>query len=62
METIKCLVAFGEQGEQERDIIVGSKELRENLEAEIVGSLPFMPEFMTTKNETISGDQILCKL
>ena len=63
MKTIKCLVNLGENGEEkERFVELPDKETEKSLEAELSGSLAFMPEFKTTKGEILSGNQIIGKL
>lgn len=59
---VKCLIDFGEEGEQERFVVL--KELKDlaDLIKEINGTLPYDREFVTDKDETIAGSQIILRI
>ena len=61
-KTIKCMVNLGEKGEQERFVEIPDIETEEYLEAELVGVLPILVDFKTTKGEVISCVQIIGRL
>jgi len=59
IKTIKCIVDVGVDGEQERFIELQNIEDASMLRQELDGMLHFMPEFRTTRGETIYGSQII---
>ena len=59
IKTIKCIVDVGIDGEQERFIELQNREDASMLRQELKGILNFMPEFRTTRGETICGSQIV---
>ena len=61
MKAVKCIIDIN-GSEQKRHIKITSKEQAKELERELAGTLFSMSEFKTTKEEVISGDQIICKI
>ena len=59
---VKCLIDFGEKGEQERFVVLNNSEDKADFKRELNGILPYDREFFTDKNEVIAGSQIICKL
>jgi len=59
---VKCLIDFGEKGEEDRFIVlngwVDSREFRKELDE----TLPYDREFWTDKGEIIASSQIISKL
>jgi hypothetical protein len=59
MKTIKCLVDLGVKGQRIRAIELHNRDDLSALREELQGTLPYMPEFRTTKGEIVIGTQII---
>ena len=59
---VKCLIDFGEKGEEERFIVLNDWVDRYEFRKELDGILPYDREFWTDKEEIIAGSQIISKL
>lgn len=60
METkfIKCVVTFGPHLTH-RVLVIKTPEAEKELDLEVEGVLGYMPEFTTTRGETLGGNQIV---
>jgi len=59
---VKCLIDFGEEGEQERFVVLNNSKDKADFESELGGMLWYDREFITDKGEIIAGTQIILKI
>ena len=59
---VKCLIDFGEEGEQERFVVLNNSKDKTDFKSELGGMLWYDREFITDKDEVITGSQIILEI